>query len=329
MGAGVMREGSCPEDSYPQVKDRAYFQQQRSEVEAVIPIESRVVLDVGCGEGLLGKGLLERGAEEVIGIEVSPEVCDRARENISKVICGDVEAMAPPFKDGYFDCIIFADILEHLRNPILLLKRYKRYLKDSGCIVTSIPNVRYYSVINMLIEGHWSYGDHGILDRTHLRFFTRKEMEAMLNEAGFIVTGQIVNIDPAYDSIEGQYQGDLAIGRAVLRGLSHDEIKDLFVFQYIMKAKKSDVDGDVLGRSVGMAIASGDLQRAKIMLEDYLKSHPTDTAALQRHAELCRSLGLTDEAMESLERALLFEPDRSDAQELKKSIIKGGSRKRS
>jgi 2-polyprenyl-3-methyl-5-hydroxy-6-metoxy-1,4-benzoquinol methylase len=110
--------------------------------------------------------LLERGAREVVGLEAEPGVCDRARANLSTAICGDVERLAIEFEPGHFDCLILADVLEHLRDPAGTLARLYRYLRPGGTVVASIPNVRHYSVLHMLVEGAWTYQPHGIMDRT-------------------------------------------------------------------------------------------------------------------------------------------------------------------
>ncbi|RMG72407.1 MAG: glycosyltransferase, partial [Nitrospirae bacterium] len=112
--------------------DLSYYCQERKEVEALVPENAKRILDVGCGAGVLGKKLLLRGAEEVVGVELVPEIAKRADENLSRVLCGDIEKMELPFKEGYFDCIILADILEHLREPGLTLKKLKGYLSQDG-----------------------------------------------------------------------------------------------------------------------------------------------------------------------------------------------------
>lgn len=295
--------------------DREYFRQGRKEVEALVPEEAMRILDVGCGEGILGKMLLDKGAAEVVGIEVDPVVSERAKENLSRVLQGDVAFLELPFDDGYFDCIIFADVLEHLKEPLLTLKRFNRYLADSGDIIASIPNVRYYGVINMLVEGQWKYQDYGILDRTHLRFFTKKDIECLFKEAGFEITGITVNIDPVYTSLNDPLSGEISFGRVNLKGLSHEELKDLFVIQYLVKAEKAG--NKKLYNALNIAIDSEDFGKAIDILEGYLEQHPADTDFLYRHAEVCYRCGQIDKALDSIDKLLLFEPERSDAIELK------------
>ncbi|RJQ13373.1 MAG: glycosyltransferase [Nitrospiraceae bacterium] len=217
-------------------KTDEYYRQERREVEALIPEDAVKILDVGCGEGILGRILLEKGVREVTGIEVNPAACAVARKNLTGVICGDIEEMELDFDEGYFDCIILADILEHLKDPLSGLKKLRRHLSASGTVVASIPNVRYWGIINMLTEGHWKYQDHGILDKTHLRFFTRKEIQTLFEGAGFKIKDTGANIDPRYYKLEDISSGELSFGRVSLKGLTTEEVQDLFVVQYLIRA---------------------------------------------------------------------------------------------
>jgi len=311
-GKGMRSTGNVSTDDY--------FRQERRDVETLVPNGTRRILDVGCGEGILGRRLLEKGASEVVGIEFSPDACERAEKNLTGVICGDMEKIGLPFDEGYFDCLILADILEHLKDPLSALKKLRKYLSDSGVVIASIPNVRYHGVINMLVEGDWKYEDHGILDKTHLRFFTRKEMERLFAESGFEITGITANIDPAYNSLRDPLSGEISFGRVSLTGLTPDELKDLFVFQYLLKAQKTGVEVRRLHDTVKAAVESGNPDEAKKMLEEFLALHPADTDVLFRYAELCCKLGLVDKTRESLERILIFEPDREDALGLRRTI---------
>ncbi|VAX27367.1 hypothetical protein MNBD_NITROSPIRAE02-20, partial [hydrothermal vent metagenome] len=280
------------------------------------------ILDVGCGEGLLGRRLLEKGASEVFGIEFSPDACEEAEKNLTGVICGDIEEIDLPFEEGYFDCLILADILEHLRDPLSALKKLRKHLSDSGVVVASIPNVRYHGVINMLVEGDWKYEEHGILDKTHLRFFTRKGIERLFAGAGFEITGITANMDPAYNSLNAPLSGEISFGRVSLVGLAPEELKDLFVFQYLLKAQKSGVEVQRLNDKVKAAIKAEKPDEAKKVLEEFLALHPADTDALFRYAQVCCRLGLGDKARESLEKILIFEPDREEALELRRIVEK-------
>ena len=301
-----------------------YFRQERREVEAIIPGDAKRILDVGCGEGILGKRLLAKGAREVVGIEIMPDVCEKARENLTSVVCGDIEKNDLSFEEGHFDCMIFGDILEHLRDPLSLLKKLRIYLADSGVIVASIPNVRYYGVISMLADGHWKYGEHGILDKTHLRFFTKKEIEALFARAGFEITGITANIDSAYNSLDNPFSGEITFGKVTLKGLMPEEIRDLFVFQHIIRAQKAGYELHQVDNSVNTAIDSGNLEKAKQTIETYLELHSVDMDMLYKHAEICIKLRCIDEALKSLRKIRVFHPEREDVIKLMEAIKADG-----
>ena len=227
----------------PNAKRTDYYQQVRHEVLTLVPADARRILDVGCAEGMLGAQLLERGASEVFGIEYDPTVGARARTCLTGVYCGDVETMDLPFAPGSLDCIICADVLEHLRNPYDVLKRFAGLLSKSGIIVSSIPNVRHYSILHMLAEGLWTYQSQGLMDSTHLRFFTKHEIGSLFDQAGLKVTSLGANIDPAYDEVRQSLPGkplvDFAFGRVSLKDLRQDEVVELFVIQYLITATRT------------------------------------------------------------------------------------------
>ena len=152
----------------------------------LIPPDARRILDVGCNIGETGKLLREKGFEEIFGIEISPLAAQQAKPYYKKVIVADVEKEVLPFDDKFFDCILYGDVLEHLVDPWKVLRAHQKILADDGAIICSIPNVRFYRVLKSLIfKGRWDYTPMGILDRTHLRFFTIKTIEVMFQETGY------------------------------------------------------------------------------------------------------------------------------------------------
>jgi 2-polyprenyl-3-methyl-5-hydroxy-6-metoxy-1,4-benzoquinol methylase len=151
---------------------KEYYSLLRPEIIAMIPQKCSSVLDIGCGTGALGKHLKEKWVAEVCGIELSHTAALEAMRVLDRVIEGDVERIKFPFPPEYFDCIICADVLEHLIDPWAVTLKLYTLLKPGGCIVASIPNVGFHRVVRSLIGGSWRYTDSGVLDKTHLRFFT-------------------------------------------------------------------------------------------------------------------------------------------------------------
>src|ERR1035437_3647960 len=166
-----------------------YYACPRKEMLKYVPEASRTVLDVGCGEGLFGHTLKQMSAgREVWGIEINPIAAAEAGNKIDKVLVGDVEAVLGGLPEGHFDCVIFNDILEHLIDPESILRNIPRYMTPNGIVVCSIPNVRYFPVLfRLILRKEWRYVDNGVLDRTHLRFFTIKSIQQMFEELRYDV----------------------------------------------------------------------------------------------------------------------------------------------
>lgn len=166
-----------------------YFEFDRPELRALVPASARRVLDVGCGAGALGAALREERAIEVIGVELDPDAAARAAERLDAVIEADLEGLVElPYPPGAFDAIVCGDVLEHLRDPHRLLRALRPWLADGGALVCSIPNVGHWSVVlPLLLNDRWTYADAGLLDRTHVHFFTLAEAQAMLAECGYAV----------------------------------------------------------------------------------------------------------------------------------------------
>ncbi len=168
-------------------KQKAYYSHERSDLLRLLPagVKLEKVLDVGCGCGATGQYLKNHlRVKEVIGIEINPEMAQQAKTILDRVIIGDVQQIELPFAQHYFDCIVCADVLEHLYDPWSVLIKLKNHLKDAGCLLLSVPNVQHWSMIARLLAGKWDYQNEGILDSTHIRFFTKKSLRGLIQRAG-------------------------------------------------------------------------------------------------------------------------------------------------
>lgn len=165
----------------------SYYSYSRPEVRALVPPDARTILDIGCADGSLGKALKQDRNVNITGIELVPEIAARAKENLDRVIIGNIESIVETIPKNHFDCIIMADLLEHLVGPAYVLRHLRDCLKPEGAVVLSIPNVRHWSVIVPLLKGNWEYQESGILDSDHLRFFTKSSLIALLKSAGFSI----------------------------------------------------------------------------------------------------------------------------------------------
>jgi methionine biosynthesis protein MetW len=168
-------------------QDATYFEFDRPEVRALVPTGARRVLDVGCGAGALGAALKAEREVEVVGLELSVDAAARARERLDAVVEANLDELEGlPFEPASFDAMVFGDVLEHLRDPHRLLRVLRPWLADDGALVCSIPNVGHWSVVlPLLTQDRWPYADAGLLDSTHVHFFTLTEAELMLRDCGF------------------------------------------------------------------------------------------------------------------------------------------------
>jgi 2-polyprenyl-3-methyl-5-hydroxy-6-metoxy-1,4-benzoquinol methylase len=165
-----------------QDKTEGYFSVARYEVEPLLPARAERVLEIGCGAGLTMQWLRQTGrAGEAWGIELVESAAQRAREHFREVRVGDAEALAASAFDGLqFDLILCLDVLEHMVDPWRCVQALEQRLAPGGRLVISVPNVRCLKVVlPLLFLGEWRYGEKGILDRTHLRFFTRRTALAL------------------------------------------------------------------------------------------------------------------------------------------------------
>lgn len=205
--------------------DDSYFVGLRPDVKVVVPAGATRILDVGCGAGRLGASLKAERDRYVAGIELHKESAALAATVLDKVICGSVAeiAMEEVGQPASFDCIIFADILEHLLDPWGTLRRFRTLLAPGGVVVASIPNIGHITIIMDLLRGRWHYRERGLLDQTHLRFFTRRSIEELFRQADL----EVVRWEANYRLLERnrRYQR-LAVG------LAKGPLKALLTYQY-------------------------------------------------------------------------------------------------
>jgi 2-polyprenyl-3-methyl-5-hydroxy-6-metoxy-1,4-benzoquinol methylase len=148
------------------------------------------VLEFGCATGYMTQALRERLGATVVGVELDAEAARLAEERADRVLVGDAEMLDLEAELGTdrFDAILFADVLEHLRDPAALLRRVRPFVAEGGVVVASIPNVAHASVRLALLGGSFRYREQGLLDETHLRFFTREGIQDLFESSGYLIT---------------------------------------------------------------------------------------------------------------------------------------------
>jgi len=165
-----------------------YYQSERRDLLGFIPRQGDRLLDVGCGEGAFAQMLKrERGYTEVWGMELDDKSAQVAATRCDRVIYGDIVQTLDELPNSYFNLICMNDVLEHLIWPENFLVRIREKLAPDACIFCSVPNIRQYRLLwNLLQHQDFEYTEWGLLDRTHLRFFTRRTFLSMLDRAGFV-----------------------------------------------------------------------------------------------------------------------------------------------
>ncbi len=164
---------------------------ERNEMVGYVPPGARRVLDVGCGNGSFGRELRSRRPGlSLWAVEPDGDGVAAARGSgaYERVVLGGYPGVIGELPGGYFDCVFFNDVLEHLVEPGQALAATRSLLAPRGRVVASIPNVRCLDVVKpLVVSGDWRYEDYGLLDRTHLRFFTRSSMCRLFDEHGYEV----------------------------------------------------------------------------------------------------------------------------------------------
>jgi len=220
-----------------------YFHHARPDVQALVPSDARDILDVGCAAGVLGAALKAARNCRVVGIERQPDAAAEAARVLDEVHVGDATSLLGELPEASFDAVIAADVLEHLEEPGVALRRIRRVLRKAGVLTASIPNVRHHSVLRQLLEGRFEYTDAGILDRTHLRFFTRQSFFDLLRQTGFTAARVTAIRNPIPDDVRA------ALSRLTDTGLRTDTLlAEAEVYQYLVAAVRT---GDLLREREG------------------------------------------------------------------------------
>ena len=223
-----------------------YYNRVNSDLLRLMPPDARVVVEIGCGTGALAEAYRRINPDvRYLGIEKAPDVAGVAKEHgrIDHVFVADV-ALVEPADLGLseanpsVDCLVFGDVLEHMIDPWTVLARLARWVRNGGQVLACIPNVQHYSVLVNLLRGKWEYQYEGLLDRTHLRFFTLDGMRDMFSRAGL----QVFDVQPRWwpDADFDRFQQVMA---PVLSALGIDPAAftaQTRAVQYIVRAIRGD-----------------------------------------------------------------------------------------
>jgi 2-polyprenyl-3-methyl-5-hydroxy-6-metoxy-1,4-benzoquinol methylase len=223
------------------------------------------VLDVGCATGYLARVLAARGCT-VSGLESDAKAAEEARPHLERLVVGDVEELdlREAFGDERFDVVVFGDVLEHLRDPLAALRKARDVLAERGSVVASIPNIAHGSVRLALMAGRFDYQPLGLLDSTHVRFFTKASIERLFHEAGMAIVDVRRTTAGFYETPVPIYEADIR-PEVVDVALADPESS---TYQFVVRAVADDAEAAV-ARLQGLDEA----HRARITgLEDELAS---------------------------------------------------------
>jgi len=209
-------------------KQEAYFSRARLDIIPLFPAHANSVLEIGCGNGATLRYLQGEGRCTTIdGIELTESVALEAKPYLNTMWIGDAEEIITTLEDERYDAILCLDVLEHLVDPWKFVAQLSRVLKTGGVIIASIPNLRTFKVIaNLTFFGRFTYADQGIMDRTHLRFFTKKSALHLLET-------KTLTVDNWNHSPFAPWSKS-----AIVNALSVGLVRDFLTEQYLVRALK-------------------------------------------------------------------------------------------
>lgn len=217
-----------------------YDDAPRRDLVSLITESPGSVLEIGCGTGATGALIKQKFTDTwYVGMEIDEGAAVIAQRRLDRVFAGNIEQVDLAdygLTKESFDLIICGDVLEHLYDPWRVIRLLRDYLKPKGCVLASIPNAQNIHLILHLLNGNWTYAKHGLLDATHIRFFTLSEIVKLFSGTGYEIV-RCANI------LQQQPEGDgwprnLELGRVLLRNICREEAERLYTFQYLIVARK-------------------------------------------------------------------------------------------
>ncbi|APQ11187.1 hypothetical protein BJP27_06650 [Pseudomonas oryzihabitans] len=244
--------------------EAAYHQAAREELLGAFATPPKLLLDIGCAAGSTSGLFKQRFPKsEVWGIEVNESAAKIAAERLDRVLIGkfeDFNLQAEGIRPGTLDGVILGDVLEHFYNPWAVMTALHPLLAPDAQLVISIPNVRNFYLMSELAQGYWKYEGAGLLDITHIRFFTLAEFRRFLFETGYHVETLTCLLDgrltQAYHENKDQQDATLQIGNLTLSNLHPEDIGELCSLQFLIRARVGRDQGDLIRRYAEPAVVS-------------------------------------------------------------------------
>lgn len=206
----------------------------------------RILLDIGCASGQLGHAVkVEHPTCRTVGIEPDAASARLAAQNLDQVLCGkfeDLKLDAEGIALGSVDTVVAADVLEHMYDPWHVMTGLKPYLSNDAQIILSIPNTRNLGLMTALLDdGRWTYEEVGLLDITHIRFFTLREVDVLLTQTGYRMEHVNYIIEPRFEQFCAQAKDkaeiNIRVGRISMERLTQKELAELCTWQFFIRAR--------------------------------------------------------------------------------------------
>jgi 2-polyprenyl-3-methyl-5-hydroxy-6-metoxy-1,4-benzoquinol methylase len=208
------------------VKAASYFTGIRPDYLNELPINRDArILEVGCGDGANGALALSEGrCGTYCGVELCAQAAQLACTRITEVVTGDVEHLVLTWPKSYFDVLILSEVLEHLVDPWATLRKLKPLLRAEALVFASSPNVSHHRVVSMVARGDWKLADLGVMDRTHLRWFTPATYRALFESCAYAVES-VRELEP------------LSFKAEIFSLLTFNRFRHLFIRQISLRAR--------------------------------------------------------------------------------------------
>jgi len=206
-------------------------------------------LDIGCGGGATGKLIKEKfPGTRVIGIELNPRAAEYARQFLDDVICASIDdvELAHHVGEVTIGTVLLLDVLEHLYDPWRALTRIRSWIAPTTRVLASVPNIRNLANLDELAGGSWEYGPHGVLDITHIRFFTRSTLRRLFEETGYVVEHLEPLTQPAWIDrhVIARRPGRLVTPNVSIAFRDREELEELYALQYVVDARAAAAPPD-------------------------------------------------------------------------------------
>ncbi|CAG1770672.1 hypothetical protein BAC3_01247 [uncultured bacterium] len=219
-----------------------YYEGVNEELLSMLPTDARTVVEVGCGAGRFASAYRAiNPSVRYLGVELFEEAAQRAKNEMDDVIIGNIEEaevfaeLEDALGENDIDILVFGDVLEHLLDPWNILAKFKPLMSSNGYCAACIPNISHWTILADLIRGEWNYENSGLLDATHIRFFTKKTMIELFQNAGWQVEAMTGR---SFAPRETEQAISVFTTLAPSFGLTPEQVREnLMVYQWVIRAR--------------------------------------------------------------------------------------------